>query len=181
MALHSLHWDPRLRLRRCQDNPIGWALYDASERRVGRLVDLLADDRSREVVYAVAEVEGVPPVLVDMARLTLDGRRHRVTAALSLAGLQLLSPATWWRRPPALQQEWRAPVAAGEAARLVIPVYGERLVTEKRPVIVEEIVITKRQGVRQAQVRETLRRETAAIETIAPTAGPEAPAPRQAA
>jgi hypothetical protein len=166
MALHSLHWDQRFRLRRCHDNPIGWPLYDATHRRVGRVVDLLADDRSHQVVYAIAEVEGTPPVLIDLSRLDLDGHRRRVDVALSLSALQMLSPATWWRRPPALQREARTPAVTGQEERIVVPVYGEQLVTEKRPVIIEEIVITKRQGVRRELVRETLRRESAEVAEI---------------
>jgi hypothetical protein len=163
MALHSLQWDRHYRLRRCHDNPVGWPLFDATGRRVGRLLDLLADDRSRQVVYAVADVEGTPPVLIDLERLSLDGDRRRADVALSLSSLQLLSPATWWRRPASQQREARQAVATGREDRIVIPVYGEQLVTEKRPVIIEEIVITKRQGVRQEVVRETLRRERAEV------------------
>jgi hypothetical protein len=166
MALHSLHWDHKFRLRRCHDNPLGWPLLDATGRRVGRILDLLADERSRQVVYAIAEVEGCPPVLIDIGRLTLDGNRQQASVPLALSSLQLLSPATWWRRPQAQQQEVRQPVAAGHEERIVVPVYGEQLITERRPVVLEEIVITKREGVRRETVRETVRRERAAITQV---------------
>ena len=105
---------------------------------------------------------------------------------MSHAGLMLLSPALWWRRPAAMWRESVQPVAEGQAERIIVPVYGETLVVEKRPVVIEEIVITKRPGVVQQEVRETIRREQAEILPFvgrAPVVGPqeELPPERRAA
>ncbi|MBC7543605.1 MAG: DUF2382 domain-containing protein, partial [Candidatus Sericytochromatia bacterium] len=127
------------------------------------ILDLLADERLRRVVYAVVEVDDSPPVLLDIERVTLDAKHRQAKVALSLAGLMLLSPALWWRRPPALRQAAMQPVGETQSERIVVPVYGEQLVIEKRPVVIEEIVITKRPEVRHEMVRQTVRRERAEV------------------
>ena len=176
MALYSMQWDRKWRVRGCEVNPIGWQLLDATGRPVGRVLDLLADERLRRVVYALAEIDDGPPVLIDIERISLDADRRQAQVALSHAGLMLLSPALWWRRPAAMRRESMQPVAEGQAERIVVPVYGEALVVEKRPVVIEEIVITKRAGVVQQEVRDTLRREQAEILPFVgrePAAGPQ--------
>lgn len=164
MALYSIHWDRKWRLRRGESRPIGWRLQDSSGADVGRVVDLLADDRTRQVVYAVCEIDGVPPVLVDVDRLVMDEDRREVKAQLSRAALMTLSPATWWRRTDFMRQEMLQAVAEGRSDRIVVPVYGEELTVEKRPVVIEEIVITKVPETRRTTVRERLKQEQVSIE-----------------
>jgi len=175
MALHSVHWDRKWRVRADQANPIGWPLFDATGKRVGRIADLLTDDRTRRAVYAVADLDGYPPVLIDVERLTCDERRQTATVALSLASLAMLSPATWWRRPQTARLAAMQPTAAGRTDRIVIPVYGEELVVEKRPVVVEEIVISKRQERQHRMVTETLRRERVDVQHVPAVPGEAGP------
>jgi uncharacterized protein (TIGR02271 family) len=62
-------------------------------------------------------------------------------------------------------QESRQPWYEDEM--LVIPIYEERLVTEKRLVLTEEIHVRRQVRTEQVQVRETVRREVVDVETIA--------------
>lgn len=59
--------------------------------------------------------------------------------------------------------ESRQPWYEGET--LVIPVYEERLVTEKRLVLTEEIRVRRRVKSEQVEIRDTVRREVVDIET----------------
>lgn len=63
-------------------------------------------------------------------------------------------------------EEARAPWYDGDV--LVIPLYEERLVTEKRLVLIEEVRIRRTPSVETVHLRDTVRRETVDIDRVPP-------------
>jgi uncharacterized protein (TIGR02271 family) len=80
-------------------------------------------------------------------------------------------------RVPVGREVAQAPLPFEEGDVLVIPVIEERLVVEKRLVVVEEVRIRRRQVSEESAVPVTRRVMRAEIERTAPTAPPPGPAP----
>ena len=129
-----------------------------------------ADSSRSDTVPVIEEVADVQVVEVDQGgwRLTknVSVTEQQVDEELKDFSVQIE------RRPIGRQLEGsEAPAPRHEGNTLVISVVEEILVTEKRLVLVEEVRITGTHGTHRAQQQVSLRKESVAVERLAPQAG----------
>lgn len=79
MALKKLEWWDRYKVADDSTDIRGWKLLDRDGHGVGAIIDLMFDDDSCQVLYAVTEVTG-RRVLVPVGMLALDEEKRQAVA-----------------------------------------------------------------------------------------------------